>query len=253
MRQYNTRTPVFLSYPRPCMNGQQTFIDRIDDQLRSRGLGSRTLGVTDHDWDAPLKAIRHLMLASCGLIAIAFRRTYINQGIGNCRTDTGNSMTCLLNDEWLTSPWVHIESAMAYQIGLPILILREKGVMAEGLLENDVAGICIPAFDLGGALDCYFTSPVWGDLISRWEVQVKSIAESGRRLRCPSGTPLRLTRPPSASAPGKAWQEGPGRRGPLHGVGLFAITLAGDRICALTRFENSVLPWFGPPRSLPGR
>jgi hypothetical protein len=26
-----------------------------------------------------------------------------------------------------------------------------------------------------------------------------------------------------------------------------------DRICALTRFENSVLPWFGLPRSLPGR
>ena len=38
-----------------------------------------------------------------------------------------------------------------------------------------------------------------------------------------------------------------------HGVGLFAITLAGDRICALTRFENSVLPWFGLPRSFPGR
>ena len=41
--------------------------------------------------------------------------------------------------------------------------------------------------------------------------------------------------------------------GVRHGVGLFAITLTGDRICALTRFENSVLPWFGLPRSLPGR
>jgi RNA polymerase sigma-70 factor (ECF subfamily) len=36
-----------------------------------------------------------------------------------------------------------------------------------------------------------------------------------------------------------------------HGVGLYVLTLAGDRICALTRFENSVLPWFGLPRSLP--
>jgi RNA polymerase sigma-70 factor (ECF subfamily) len=39
--------------------------------------------------------------------------------------------------------------------------------------------------------------------------------------------------------------------GVRHGVGLFVLTLAGDRICALTRFENSVLPWFGLPRSLP--
>src|SRR5262249_51782268 len=36
-----------------------------------------------------------------------------------------------------------------------------------------------------------------------------------------------------------------------HGTGLFVLTLSGDRICALTRFENSVLPWFGLPRSLP--
>jgi RNA polymerase sigma-70 factor (ECF subfamily) len=39
--------------------------------------------------------------------------------------------------------------------------------------------------------------------------------------------------------------------GVRHGVGLYVLTLAGDRICAMTRFENSVLPWFGLPRSLP--
>ncbi|MCX5009259.1 sigma-70 family RNA polymerase sigma factor [Streptomyces sp. NBC_00638] len=38
-----------------------------------------------------------------------------------------------------------------------------------------------------------------------------------------------------------------------HGVGLYVLTLTGDRICALTRFDNSVLPWFGLPRSLPSR
>jgi RNA polymerase sigma-70 factor (ECF subfamily) len=38
-----------------------------------------------------------------------------------------------------------------------------------------------------------------------------------------------------------------------HGVGLLVITLSGDRISALTRFENSVLPSFGLPRSLPSR
>ena len=36
-----------------------------------------------------------------------------------------------------------------------------------------------------------------------------------------------------------------------HGVGLYVLTLTGDRICAMSRFENSVLPWFGLPRSLP--
>ena len=38
-----------------------------------------------------------------------------------------------------------------------------------------------------------------------------------------------------------------------HGVGLFVLTLSGDRICAMTRFDNGVLQWFGLPRSLPSR
>ena len=41
--------------------------------------------------------------------------------------------------------------------------------------------------------------------------------------------------------------------GDHHGTGLFVLTLAGDRISAMTHFDNSVLPWFDLPRSLPGR
>jgi SnoaL-like domain/Sigma-70, region 4 len=38
-----------------------------------------------------------------------------------------------------------------------------------------------------------------------------------------------------------------------HGTGLMVLTLASDRISAMTRFDKSVLPSFGLPRSLPGR
>ncbi|TVZ02079.1 sigma-70 family RNA polymerase sigma factor [Trebonia kvetii] len=41
--------------------------------------------------------------------------------------------------------------------------------------------------------------------------------------------------------------------GPRPATGLITITLAGDRICATSRFEGSVLPWFGLPLSLPSR
>ena len=45
-------------------------------------------------------------------------------------------------------------------------------------------------------------------------------------------------------------------RGPAgirHATGFYVLTLAGDQICGMTRFEASVLPWFGLPRSLPSR
>lgn len=37
------------------------------------------------------------------------------------------------------------------------------------------------------------------------------------------------------------------------GTGLLVLTLSGDRICGMTRFDADVLPWFGLPRSLPGQ
>jgi RNA polymerase sigma-70 factor (TIGR02960 family) len=44
-----------------------------------------------------------------------------------------------------------------------------------------------------------------------------------------------------------------GQAGIRHGTGLYVLTLSGHRISAMTRFDNSVLPWFGLPRSLPSR
>jgi RNA polymerase sigma-70 factor (ECF subfamily) len=41
--------------------------------------------------------------------------------------------------------------------------------------------------------------------------------------------------------------------GARHATGLVTVTLAGRSICATSRFETSVLPWFGLPLTLPGR
>ncbi len=71
-----------------------------------------------------------------------------------------------------------------------------------------------------------------------------SIFRSGRRFDL---VPTRANGQPAFGA----YLRGPG--GISHGVGLFVITLAGERICATTRFENSALPWFGLPRSVPSR
>jgi hypothetical protein len=168
---------VFLSYPKPCMDEQQKFIDQVCDYLDGRGFVGRTLGVTDYDMDAPLKAIRRLMLESNGLITVAFRRTYVQKGVGNYRTNIANLETYQLNNQWLTSPWAHIEPAMAYQIGLPILVLREQGVIEEGLFQRGVVGTYMPVFDVNGPLDQYFVSPEWNNLIQKWEAQVRSVVD----------------------------------------------------------------------------
>lgn len=138
---------IFLSYPKPCRREQQAFVERVSAHLGDRGLAPRTLGVTDYDMDAPLKAIRRLMLESNGLITMAFGRTFVESGVTNHRSDL-ELVEQPVHDAWLTTPWAHIEPAMDYQLGLPILIFRETGVLADGVLERGVIGTYMPEVNL---------------------------------------------------------------------------------------------------------
>jgi len=165
---------VFLSYPKPFNDEQEKFVQSVSDYLVSRGLEPRTLGVTDYDMDSPLKAIRRLMLESNGLITIAFKRAIINNGAGKPSTSQEYS----LDGQWLTSPYSHIEPAMAFQIGLPVLILRENGVIQDGILEKGVLGSYMPEFDLGKAVSDYLKTEEWNQIIRKWEAQVSSVVES---------------------------------------------------------------------------
>lgn len=74
-----------------------------------------------------------------------------------------------ISNQWLTSPYCQIEPAMAFQIGLPVLILRETGVIADGILERGVFGAYMPEFNLNGNVDDYFASAEWGQIIQKWE------------------------------------------------------------------------------------
>lgn len=168
---------VFLSYPQPYMKNQQTFIDKISEYLSERGFEPRTLGVTDYDVDAPLTAIRRLMLESNGVLTIAFRRAFIESGTSKPNSDLGGK-TYSMNQKWLTSPWCHIEAAMAFQIGLPILIFRESGVIDDGILERGVTGTYMPEFDLDQDIEKYFKSISWNQLINKWEGYVRKVVEN---------------------------------------------------------------------------
>lgn len=172
------RISVFLSYPKPHQKRQQLFANKLEAYLRIRGLEPRTLGVTDYDMDAPLKAIRRLMLESNGLITVAFRRTLVTNAKVRANADISEVEESEMNDIWLTSPYCQIEPAMAYQLGLPILILREKGVISEGLLEKGVVGTYMPEFSLEDETFDYLQSPEWNDLVGKWEGFVRSVVET---------------------------------------------------------------------------
>mgnify|MGYP001563995591 CR=1 FL=1 len=171
------RIPVFLSYPKPHVKRQQAFVIKLEKYLRRRGFEPRTLGVTDYDMDAPLKAIRRLMLESSGLITVAFKRTLVSDGVVRPDADLPGAHPSTLKSAWFTSPYCQIEPAMAYQLGLPTLILRERGVVAEGLLDKGVLGAYMPEFSLEARGVDYLNSHEWKDLIGKWEGFVRAVID----------------------------------------------------------------------------
>lgn len=171
------RISVFLSYPKPHLERQQKFISKLEAYLVSRNLEPRTLGVTDYDMDAPLKAIRRLMIESCGLITVAFKRTLVLTGKYKPEADVQNVSEADLNGVWFTSPYCQIEPSMAYQLGLPTLILRENGVYAEGVLEKGAIGTYMPEFNVEADTEDYLASHEWSDLIGKWEGFVRAVAD----------------------------------------------------------------------------
>jgi hypothetical protein len=171
------KIPVFLSYPKPFVTVQQNFIGAVQDYLSARGFIGRTLGVTDYDMEEPLTAIRRLMLECNGLITIAFRRYQITTGMSKPDSDCGES-SASLNGTWLTSAYCQIEPAMAFQIGLPVLVFREKGVLPDGLLEKGVIGTYLPEFDLSRPVTDYFASEEWKQIIGKWEGYSRTVVDN---------------------------------------------------------------------------
>ena len=169
---------IFLSYPKTHTQDQSSFITDLTEYLRSRGFEPRTLGVNEYDMDAPLTAIRRLMLESNGLITVALRRLWMEKGVWQKGSNVNWSSEKHAGDMWFTSPYCQIEPAMAYQLGLPILILREQGVVSEGLLEKGAVGTYMPEFTLDADPKAYLQSPEFNSLIGKWEGYVRAVVDA---------------------------------------------------------------------------
>lgn len=165
------KIPVFVSCPKSYLERQEKFLLQVESHLASCDLIPMTLGRSEYSIDAPLEAIRRLMGGSFGLICLAFRRTLIIEGQDRPQSDMQEKEVDR-SGTWLSSPYSQIEPAMAYQIGLPVLIWRESGVTPEGLLDRGAVGLSMPEFDLNTPPD--LTEPMWGQPLQDWIDRVRS-------------------------------------------------------------------------------
>jgi hypothetical protein len=123
---------VFVSVGGTSNYEQEGFVRAVEDRLRSEGLVPHTAGRNTFSSDAPLKTVTELLNSCAGAVVIALERSFFPSGIDK----RGGPKESQLSNVRLPTPWNHIEAAMAYSRGLPLLVVVEKGLKSEGLLEH---------------------------------------------------------------------------------------------------------------------
>ena len=137
-------TNVFISHPTPYNKYQEEFLSLIQEKLKQYGLNPVNLGQNNWNYKSPLKPIREIMLTCKAAIIIGMERHH--SFIGYEKEFTKNSNELI--HKYTTTPWVQIEAGMAYQADLPLLILKEKKVFAEGILDPQISDYYVFEFEI---------------------------------------------------------------------------------------------------------
>lgn len=126
---------VFISMGTPFTEQYSKFRDELESLLRDRcNVNPRIIGKNEYPAGNPLSHIRNVMRECHGIVIVAYERTLIKTGIEK----RGGQDAKEINGRTYTTPWNHIESAIAYSLSLPIYVLCQHGLTEEGLIESKI-------------------------------------------------------------------------------------------------------------------
>lgn len=171
------RIPVFFSHqglfslgpipPVPPFTKQQQFIIRMFKEIKRVLLFPRTLPTTDQYPETTIENIRTIVNSSYGLAAALLQPAR--------PTEKGEPY----------SPFLQIEPAMAYQRGLPLLLVIERSMQdrASGIWTGQFAPFTpiVWLSDSPNSVDEFFNSVQWKEALQNWAGEVRSgyFAETG--------------------------------------------------------------------------
>lgn len=134
---------VFVSVQATCNVYQQLVVEQVYAALHKLALTPVRVNKSQEGYD-PLPEIRQLMLRCNGALIIALERFRWSAGVEYPDSPYATSYT----DYRSSTIWNHIEAAMAYQAGLPILILHERGLHQAGMLAKELGSSLFAEFSI---------------------------------------------------------------------------------------------------------
>lgn len=180
---------VFLSIGRPLTKAQTDFKLALISAIKVRGFTPRTVGSGPEDSDVPhvrpIEQISRIVGESDGAIVVAYEKHLAD----TLHTNSLAPNPGRLVDVRLSTSWNQAEAAMAYHVGLPMLLISEDRIYGDCLLEDGVIGSV--------ARVSINESEVWGDVFQRrmssWAADVQAHANSKRARRLTSTDAEKMT------------------------------------------------------------
>ena len=134
--------PVFLSVTMPHLPEQEAFLAAIASAMAQHGMTPLPLDRNEWSFEAPLIPIRQLMIACYGTVVIAMARGVVTEGVDYVNGEREQRYF----QRYIATPWTQIETAMAFQLGHPILVLKEDIIHPEGVLDPANSGLFVRTF-----------------------------------------------------------------------------------------------------------
>lgn len=155
---------VFLSRPNWIPSEFEKGIENFYNLLKSINLNPRTIGQSDFPNESPLNEVISLMGKCEGTIVL---------GIPQIEIENGNLKGTAINGKMiLGTEWNHIEAALAYSIGHPLLIIHHKN-MSRGIFDRGACNSFIYEIDMDD--NAWAISSEISGVISNWKSKLKEL------------------------------------------------------------------------------
>ncbi|MBE6055004.1 MAG: hypothetical protein E7212_14100 [Clostridium sartagoforme] len=161
------RIPVFLSNPSRLNPIQSEFVETIISEIRKALLFPRTLPATEQYPEPPLTNIRRMILSSYGFIALNLAQREVKTLQNNLGQENELKV-------WEGSPFAQIEPAMAFQHGLPMLLIRESIVEQTGIWAYGIGPFLLLEWNPTLPISDFFNSNAWLEIFQNWISQVRN-------------------------------------------------------------------------------
>jgi hypothetical protein len=130
---------IFLSRPTWIDPQFEEGLEGFMTLLSNLKLEPKTLGVSDYPTKTPLDEVIEIMKHCKGTIVLGYPQIQIDSGqVKNKNIDPPLT---------LATEWNHIEAALAYANGLPLLLIHHEGV-SRGIFDRGVLNAFVHSIDL---------------------------------------------------------------------------------------------------------